>query len=218
MSRQIHCTSATRRGRMRKAEQFFLAAETIAEILGQHDDSDISDAYVTLCVHAGVAVSDVACCKRLGVHSKGQDHAAAIGLLSQVDRKAGEQLGVLLDMKEKAGYSARPVSGTDRKKAVRAATALVELARDLQRSSCQGLLLHLNAITRGSSLRLSLYPPAVLILGVVASHPLHVPASTTSSESPRNLPPIVRDDRLGLSETAGSNRPRWLPALGGPGP
>lgn len=131
MSRQTLCTSATRHGRMRKAEQFLLAAETIAEVLDEQDDPDISDAYVTLCVHAGIAASDVACCKRLGVHSKGQDHAAAIGLLGQVDRKASQQLGVLLGMKEKAGYSARPVSGTDRKRAVRAATALVELARDL---------------------------------------------------------------------------------------
>jgi hypothetical protein len=217
MSRQIHCTSATRRGRMRKAEQFFLAAETIAEILDQHDDSDISDAYVTLCVHAGVAVSDVACCKRLGVHSKGQDHAAAIGLLGQVDRKAGEQLGVLLDMKEKAGYSARPVSGTDRKKAVRAATALVELAGsptvELPGTSASSQRNHTGGLRSGCrSTRLPSF------LGVVASRPLHVPASTTSSESPRNLPPIVRDGRLGLSETAGSNRPRWLPALGGPGP
>jgi hypothetical protein len=131
MSRQITCTSATRQGRMRKAEQFLLAAETIAEVLDQQDDPDISDAYVTLCVHAGIAASDVACCKRLGVHSKGQDHAAAISLLGQVNKKASQQLGVLLDMKEKAEYSARPVSGMDRKKAVRAATVLVELARDL---------------------------------------------------------------------------------------
>lgn len=131
MSRQVTCTSATRRGRMRKAEQFLLAAEIIAEVLDQQDDPDVSDAYVTLCVHAGIAASDVACCKRLGVHSKGQDHAAAIGLLGQVDRKASQQLGVLLDMKEKSGYSARPVSGTDCKKAGRAATSLVELARNL---------------------------------------------------------------------------------------
>lgn len=131
MSRQITCTPATRQGRTRKAEQFLLGAETIGEVLDQHDDPDISDAYVTLCVHAGIAASDVACCKRLGVHSKGQDHAAAIGLLGQVDSKASQQLTVLLGMKEKAGYSPRPVSGTDRKKAMRAATALGGLARDL---------------------------------------------------------------------------------------
>ncbi len=33
MSRQITGTSATRQGRMRKAEQFLQAAETIAEVL-----------------------------------------------------------------------------------------------------------------------------------------------------------------------------------------
>lgn len=41
-----------------------------------------------LCVHpsltpTGVAASDVACCKRLGVHSEGQVHAAAIALLGK---------------------------------------------------------------------------------------------------------------------------------------
>ncbi len=116
---------------MRKAEQFLTAAETIAEILDQHHDPEINDAYVTLCVHAGIAASDVACCKRLGVHAKGPDHAAAIRLLGQVDTQASQQLAVLLGMKEKAGYSARPVSATDRKRAMRAATTLVEFAREL---------------------------------------------------------------------------------------
>lgn len=83
-----------------KAEQFLRAAEIIAEVLDQQDEPDVSDAYVTLCVHAGIAASDVACCKRLGVHSRGQDHAAAISLLGQVGRKASQQLGVLLDMKD----------------------------------------------------------------------------------------------------------------------
>lgn len=116
-------------GRLRKAEQFLLAAETIAGVLDQEDDPEIGDAYVTLCVHAGVAASDVICCRRLGVHSQGPDHDDARGLLAKVDTKAGQQLGVLLSMKYKAGYSALPVSAADRKRAARAAGALVELAR-----------------------------------------------------------------------------------------
>lgn len=131
MSRQQDCTTATTRGRLQKAEQFLLAAETLAEVLDQQDDPEVGDAYVTLCVHAGIAASDVICCKRLGVHSTGQDHDAATGLLARVDRKASQQLIVLLNMKHKAGYSARPVSGTDGKKAARAAAALVELARQI---------------------------------------------------------------------------------------
>lgn len=129
MSRQVECTTATVRGRLRKAEQFLLAAETIAEVLDQDEDPEVGDAYVILCVHAGVAASDVICCRSLGVHSQGQDHDAALGLLGRIDRQASRQLGALLGLKNKAGYSARSVSGSDRKKAGRAATTLVELAR-----------------------------------------------------------------------------------------
>jgi hypothetical protein len=40
-------------GRLRKAEQFLDAAETIREF--SDDEHDVGDAYVTLCVHAGIA-------------------------------------------------------------------------------------------------------------------------------------------------------------------
>lgn len=105
---------------MRKAERLLLGAETIAEVLDQQDDPDICEAYVPFCVHPSltprdVAASDVACCKRLGVHSEGRVHAAAIALLGQVDGKRSHPLGVVLDRKQKAGHQARPVSGTDRR-------------------------------------------------------------------------------------------------------
>ena len=37
---------------MTKANQFYLAAETIALTI---EDQDMADSYVTLCVHAGIA-------------------------------------------------------------------------------------------------------------------------------------------------------------------
>jgi hypothetical protein len=63
-----HCTASARTGRMAKARQFLVAAETIATVI---DDQEIADAFVTLCVHAGIAAADVICCARLGVYHSG---------------------------------------------------------------------------------------------------------------------------------------------------
>ena len=46
------CDDAITAGRLRKAEQFFEAAETIREFAD--DELDVADAYVTLCAHAAV--------------------------------------------------------------------------------------------------------------------------------------------------------------------
>ena len=120
------CTEATRTGRLAKANQFFLAAETIAATI---EDQAIADAYVTLCVHAGIAAADVICCARLGRHAQGDDHQEAVALLSEVDRTQAKYLAVLLDLKTRSGYSATPTSKTDQKRAGRAAAALVTAAR-----------------------------------------------------------------------------------------
>jgi hypothetical protein len=97
------------------------------------DDSDLCDAYVTLCVHAGIAAADVICCARLGRHAQGENHNDAIGLLEKVDTTHAQALGVLLGMKTRSGYSAVPTSTTDRKRARRAAGALVDAARLIAR-------------------------------------------------------------------------------------
>lgn len=69
--RTTDCNREMRAGRLAKAEQFSAAAETV-EILAD-EDSDIGDAFVTLCVHAGIAAADVVCCARLGVHAPGRE-------------------------------------------------------------------------------------------------------------------------------------------------
>jgi hypothetical protein len=97
------------------------------------DEADVGDAFVTLCVHAGIAAADVLCCVALGVHAQGDDHGEAVGLLATV-RPEGEDtskaLRVLLAMKTKAGYSPQAVSGDDRKRALRSVERLVTAARD----------------------------------------------------------------------------------------
>jgi hypothetical protein len=124
--RTTECTGATREGRMSKAKQFIEAAETVEALA--NDAGDVADAYVTLCVHAGIAAADVICCKRLGEHSRGDDHTAAVALVGRASGTAAKNLRDLLGMKTKAGYSAAPVSRTDYKRAGRAARALVDEA------------------------------------------------------------------------------------------
>jgi hypothetical protein len=77
MSRRTRvCDDAVTAGRLRKAEQFVDAAETVREFAD--DELDVADAYVTLCVHAGIAAADVICCVSLGVHAVGESHSEAL--------------------------------------------------------------------------------------------------------------------------------------------
>jgi hypothetical protein len=123
------CDPATRAGRLVKARQFMDAAhmiETLADEAG-----DIADAYVTLCVHAGIAAADVICCARLGRHARGDDHGSAVELLERTGPDAARHLRTLLSMKTKAGYTAIPVSGSEHTRAGRAARALVDAAEQI---------------------------------------------------------------------------------------
>lgn len=122
------CSQATREGRLRKARQFFGSADMIATLA--EDDDEVADAYVTLCVHAGIAAADVICCARVGRHSGGENHSKAVALLATVDQAASKHLNVLLDMKARAGYSGMLTSATDQKRAGRAAKALLALRRN----------------------------------------------------------------------------------------
>ena len=124
------CTEIETRGRLRKAEQFYSAAETIRDLA--QDEADVGDAYVTLCVHAGIAAADAICCATLGEHSQGESHVVAVQLLRRV-RPDGAELGAalqtLLGIKTRAGYSAESVNADMRKRAQRAAEKLLLAAR-----------------------------------------------------------------------------------------
>lgn len=131
MTRTRDCDMRIEEGRLRKAEQFLYAAEVIDTVLDRDDDRDVSDAFVTLCVHAGIAASDVICCVALGRYAQGDDHAKAVDLLKRVDNAAGNDLRRLLNVKNKASYTERRVSNAERKRAGRTARALVEAAQRL---------------------------------------------------------------------------------------
>jgi hypothetical protein len=129
-NRTRDCDEAFTAGRLRKAEQFLEAAEVVRDV--SDEEADVGDALVTLCVHAGIAASDVLCCKALGHYVQGDDHQQAVGELSNVmpdGKQLGKDLRALLAVKTLAGYAAPTVSTEDRKRAFRRAESLVEAAR-----------------------------------------------------------------------------------------
>jgi hypothetical protein len=127
--RTVKADAAVRRGRMAKAEQFAGAALSVQELAD--DSADVADAYVTLCVHAGIAAADAICAARLGEHARGENHDDAVALLATVDKGAATHLRALLGMKTLAGYSHTPISGDRARRAGRAMDSLMEAARAL---------------------------------------------------------------------------------------
>jgi hypothetical protein len=118
-------------GRLRKAEQFLRAASVVRESTG--DEGDVGDAYVTLCVHAGIAAADAICCAALKEHAQGESHAEAVQLVKRV-RPDGAALAraleTLLGMKTRAGYGAQAATAAERRRAQRSAEKLLRAARD----------------------------------------------------------------------------------------
>lgn len=133
MVRTHPCTPDVRRGRLRKAGQFLDAANLISDQAGEQTGK--ADAFVTLCIHAGIAASDVICCARLGRHAQGENHAEALAMLTQADKGSDKHLRVLLGMKTKIGYSHTEATVAEAKRAGRAAEALVETARRVNAGS-----------------------------------------------------------------------------------
>lgn len=109
---------------MRRAKNFLAAADLIRDFVDEP-----ADAYVTLCVHAGIAASDVICCLRLKEHAQGENHGDAVALLGKADPASAKHLTALSAMKALAGYSHVPTGAEDVKRAGRAADALVKKQR-----------------------------------------------------------------------------------------
>lgn len=121
--RTSNCTAAVVGGRLAKAQEFFEAAATVDTLVDGYDSA------ATLYIHAGIAASDVLCCRALGRHAQGQDHTGAVALLAKVDQDAARHLATLLKHKTRTGYGARRLGRTDYTKIQRAATKLLELVR-----------------------------------------------------------------------------------------
>lgn len=124
-TRTVPADKGVRDGRFAKAQQFLQVADDARDL---SDGADISDACVTLYVHAGIAAADALCARALGKYSRGQDHQEAVTLLASVDKDASNSLRVLLGMKTRAGYGHDPMSESKLVRAERAARSLVEKA------------------------------------------------------------------------------------------
>lgn len=109
--------------------QFHQAAGDIADLSGRPDG--VSDAYVTLLVHAGIAAADVLCCASLGEHSRGENHAEAVVLLARFNADRAKDLSTLLRVKTKAAYGHQRVSVAEQHKAERACERLIEAIEQL---------------------------------------------------------------------------------------
>ena len=119
------CPPEVRRGRKKKAVDFLNSAQALDTLV---DTADGTDSCVQLCILAGIAAADVICCARLGHHSQGNDHNSAVALLRSVEKASAKHLATLLNMKTISGYTHKEALANDRKRAIRAATVLVEEA------------------------------------------------------------------------------------------
>jgi hypothetical protein len=121
------CDGADARVRLDQARLFLDVAETV------HDndlDASLSVA-ASLCVLAGIAASDAACCLALGERARGQDHREAEVVVARVPGVGDEMakaLRRLLSLKDEAHYGMLYVSGQKTAMAVRNASRLIELA------------------------------------------------------------------------------------------
>lgn len=130
--RTQRCTAATIAGRLARAVEFFESAEDERQ---QHPQR--ANAWVTHYVLAGIAAADVICCRALGRHAQGDNHAESLALLRSVQPDGVElasALAVLLGMKTKAGYGQEPVTADDKARAPRRARQLVDAARERPRT------------------------------------------------------------------------------------
>jgi len=120
------CPPEVRSGRLKKAIDFLASADAIGIIVETREGTE---SYLQLCILAGIAAADVICCAKLGHHNHGEDHNAAVSLLRSIDSASAKNLNVLFQMKIRSGYGHKSSGADDKKRAGRAATALVEVAR-----------------------------------------------------------------------------------------
>ena len=130
-ARTQRCSEADAAHRLRHARKFLEVAELLAE---EGDDIEYASPAAALAVLAGIAASDAACCKALGMRSRSQDHRQAATLLERVapgGKTAAKTLERLLNLKDEAHYGLFDVSGNDLKSALRQASKLVELGSEV---------------------------------------------------------------------------------------
>jgi hypothetical protein len=123
--RRSPCDVSDARARFHDATAFLDAAKSL------HDP----DVVATNAIHAAVAAADAVCCVALRERSADGNHAAAVDLLSKVDKGLSTALKRALDRRQQAACESRDVSASDAKMCVRQAELLVTAARQRVLSS-----------------------------------------------------------------------------------
>jgi hypothetical protein len=112
------------RGRRQVAEKYL----EVASLIDSEDGAAIN-VCVGVAVLAGIAAADAICAAALGERYSGPDHEVAVEVLSRVDAKLGKQLRDLVTLKTTSHYGFGLLTASQRKAALRCATALVADAR-----------------------------------------------------------------------------------------
>lgn len=127
------CSAAEARARLDHARKFLEVAELTASEREIAASANVAGA---LAVLAGIAATDAACCKALGVRSRGQDHRQAADLVVEIEpggKDAAKALRRLLDHKDAAEYGFTRVAGQTLVALMRRAEDLVGFAEDVLR-------------------------------------------------------------------------------------
>lgn len=126
------CGPAEARAKLSRAKRFLETADLIKDEL----DPDFLSVSAALAVLAGIAASDAACCKALGLRSRGQNHHDAEEFLEQIapgGKEAANALRRLINLKDEAHYGFYNLSQRSLKSSVNQAQRVVDFADDVLR-------------------------------------------------------------------------------------
>lgn len=129
LGRSGKCGKSQAKVRLMAARKYIEAAEMLeGEALEGIEES--ASVAASMAVLAGIAASDAACCIKLAMRPRGDDHQQAAEFLKQIDGgdKAAAYLSELLSLKDTAQYGMIHISLRDLKIAMRRAALLLEFA------------------------------------------------------------------------------------------
>jgi hypothetical protein len=101
---------------------------------GRGPDLDLAAGAAALCVLAGIAAADAACCSALGQRARGQSHQEAVGLVKAVEPhglQLAKDLKRLLDRKGNAHYGTISIGANDARDMITWARRMTDNATDV---------------------------------------------------------------------------------------
>ena len=140
--RAAGCSRADASRRLRRAEAFLYVADLVRgeEVAANETDDaiNLSGVATALAVLSGSAAADAACCHRLGVRARGQDHKQSVALLEIVvphGTAMAVDLDRLLDIKDNAHYDVPGLSHEEARSALIQAKRIAAAAKEVLAAS-----------------------------------------------------------------------------------